>query len=78
VRASSHTYNEGHRVIRELAAEIRKHLPESASRHHMLNMLSNLNSCLLVLDGERQDAVDELVDAREALVEALQELGKRT
>lgn len=73
----SKLYDAGNKVVQELAATLRQHMPEGEPRHRMLNMLSGIGSCMLLLDGERQDAIDELAEARETFTETLQQLKQK-
>lgn len=68
------TYDSGNQTVQALAKLIREQVPDNEPRHRMLNMLSVIGSCMLLIDGERQDAVDELAEARETFAETLRGL----
>jgi hypothetical protein len=74
--SADHPYEQAAAIIKSLAAAIREHVPPGPARHDILGQLTNLSSWLLLVDGERQDALEELSYVRRSLVEVMQQLGK--
>lgn len=75
--APSASYEQANALVKTLAAAIREHIPSSKERHDTLGILTNLGAWLLLVDSERQDAVQELADVRKALTETLQQLTRQ-
>lgn len=63
--------------VKALVAALREHLPPGQVRHDIIGIVTNISSWLLLVDGERQDAVAELAEVRKTLVETMQRLAEQ-